>query len=155
MKVAEKSSELVELEDNIKSQCKAMLQSYDYFDGQKYCIEDCVKIKDILDSYKEGTDLVSDPNLSKPGACGFSQRLVAWVVLIMRWVRYIIPVLVIIFGILDFIKAVGADKEDEMKKAQRHFIIRLIAAALIFIVPYILEFIITRFGFDYEDCGLF
>ncbi len=152
---SEKSSKLVELEDNIKSQCKAMLQSYDYSAGQKHCIDDCVKIKDILDSYKEGTDLVSDSSSSSPGACGFSARLVAWIILIVRWIRYIIPILVIVLGILDFIKAVGTDKDDEMKKAQKHFIIRLIAAALIFVIPYILEFIITRFGFAYEDCGLF
>ena len=65
------------------------------------------------------------------------------------------PVLVIVLGILDFIKAIGADKEDEMKKAQKNFIIRLIAAALVFIIPLILEFILIKMGFGYDSCGLF
>ena len=55
---------------------------------------------------------------------------------------------------LDFIKAIGADKEDEMKKAQGRFIRRVIAAALIFIIPFILEFILEKMGFAANGCGI-
>ena len=58
-------------------------------------------------------------------------------------------------GILDFIKAIVADKDDEMKKVQGRFVKRLIAAALVFIIPLIIEFVLTKMGFDYNDCGLF
>ena len=50
---------------------------------------------------------------------------------------------------------IGADKEDEMKKAQKKFIIRLIAAALVFIIPLIIEFILTKMGFEYNGCAIF
>ena len=68
--------------------------------------------------------------------------------------EFIIPVLVIIFGILDYMKAIGADKDDEMKKAHGKFARRLIAAALIFVVPFILEFIIRKMGFGTNGCGI-
>ncbi|MDO4963845.1 MAG: hypothetical protein Q4E75_07120, partial [bacterium] len=57
-------------------------------------------------------------------------------------------------GILDFIKAMSQDKDDEMKKAQKRFVIRLISAALIFILPFILEFILNKMGIDANGCGI-
>ena len=50
-----------------------------------------------------------------------------------------VPVLLIIFGMLDFGKAVIAQKEDEIKKSQGLFIKRLISAALVFFVFIIVE----------------
>ena len=72
----------------------------------------------------------------------------------MKWIKYIAPVLVIVLGILDFIKAIGSDKDDEMKKAQGRFMRRLIAAAIIFLVPFIIEFILTKMGFTVYGCGI-
>ena len=123
------------------------------FDGQSGCIDSCLTIKETLNSFKEGTDLYDDGK--NTGDCGFSERLLVWASNILRWIKYILPVVVIVFGILDFIKAISADKDDEMKKAQKRFIIRLIAAALVFIIPLILEFVLDKMGFGYNDCGLF
>lgn len=86
--------------------------------------------------------------------CGFSGKLILFIGNIIRWVKYIIPIVVIMLGILDFIKAIVADKEDEMKKAQQRFIKRLIAAALIFIIPVILEFVLNKMGFNAMGCGI-
>lgn len=52
-----------------------------------------------------------------------------------------VPVLLIIFGMLDFGKAVMAQKEDEIKKAQTLFIKRLLSAALVFFVFIIVELV--------------
>jgi len=46
---------------------------------------------------------------------------------------------------MDFIKAIAAQSEDEMKKAQSRFIRRLIVAALVFIVPFLIEYVLTAF----------
>lgn len=140
-------------EDDVKSYCSQILQSYDYNEGQKGCIDACLTIRESLNSFREGTDLYID--YSQNGECGLSARLTTWLVNILKWVKYILPVIVIILGILDFIKAIGADKEDEMKRAQKKFIKRLVAAALVFIIPLILEFILVKMGFGYNDCGLF
>ena len=141
-----------EAEDGIKSQCRSILEGYNYTGGEAECVDDCLNIKDSLDQYKAGTDLAEEYN---SGQCGFSARLLVWVNNILRWVKYILPVLVIILSILNFIKAIGADKDDEMKKAQKKFIIRLIAAALVFLIPLIIEFILNKMGFGYDSCGLF
>ena len=59
-----------------------------------------------------------------------------------------------IFGILDFIKALSSDKDDAMKKAQSNFIKRLIICAIIFIIPFIVEFILEKMGFAANGCGI-
>jgi len=141
-----------EAEDGIKAQCRSILEGYNYEGGEAECVDACLNIKDTLDEYKAGTDLAEEYN---SGQCGFSARLLVWINNILRWVKYILPVLVIILSILNFIKAIGADKDDEMKKAQKKFIIRLIAAALVFLIPLIIEFILNKMGFGYDSCGLF
>lgn len=52
-----------------------------------------------------------------------------------------VPVLLIIFGMLDLGKAVIAQKEDEIKKSQNLFVKRLISAALVFLVFIIVELV--------------
>ena len=86
--------------------------------------------------------------------CSISDRLIIWIANIVRWIKYIIPVAVMVLGILDFIKAISAGKDDEMKKAQGNFIKRLIAAALIFIIPLIIEFVLDKMGYASNGCGI-
>lgn len=81
----------------------------------------------------------------KGGSCGLSSNLINWIANIFKWVKYIAPVVAIILGMLDFIKAVASQNDDDMKKAQGKFIKRLIAAALLFIIPFIIEFVLDKF----------
>ena len=53
-----------------------------------------------------------------------------------------IPVLLIIFGMLDFGKGVIAGKEDEIKSGQHIFIRRVISAVLVFFVVTIVQALI-------------
>ena len=115
------------------------------------CLQNCLKLNDNLNNLKKQYGIDVSPGLNE---CNFSARLIVWINNIVRWIKYILPVIVIILGILDFMKAVGSDKEDDMKKAQGKFMKRLIAAALVFIVPLILEFILTKMGFGYGTCGI-
>jgi len=145
-------------EDKLKKYCSSVLENQDYYlngkgdkdDKINVCIPECLSIKDKATTLKLKVGIITEDK----GDCGFSSRLLIWLRNIFKWIKYILPVVVIILGILDFIKAIGSDKEDEMKKAQKQFIIRLIAAALVFIVPLILEFVIGKMGFIYEDCGI-
>ena len=52
-----------------------------------------------------------------------------------------VPVLLVIFGMIDLIKAVVAGKEDEIKKAQGIFVKRLIAGVLVFFVVAIVKLV--------------
>ena len=140
-----------EKETLIKDYCKSIMQEQDYDGGtEQDCIDACLNIAVQTTKAKKAVGLLSEAG----GDCSVSGRMLVWVSNIMRWIKYILPVIVIVMGILDFIKAIGADKEDEMKKAQSKFIKRLIAAALVFLVPLIIEFALDKMGFGYNDCGI-
>lgn len=130
---------------NLTSFCSSTLANLDY-SGNDKCVKECLQVEKEIDNTL---------NTNINGECGFSGRLLAWISNILRWAKYILPVLVMVLGILDFMKAMGADKEDEMKKAQGRFVKRLIAAALVFLIPLILEFVLDKMGFGYDSCGLF
>lgn len=59
-------------------------------------------------------------------------------------IKIAVPILLIIFGMLDLGKAVVASKEDEIKKGQQLFIKRAISAVIVFFVIQIVQ-IIVRF----------
>ncbi len=61
----------------------------------------------------------------------------------MGYIKIIIPILVIVLGTFDFVRAVFATSEDDMKKAQKTFIRRLIIAGAIFISPYFVNLLIN------------
>ena len=70
--------------------------------------------------------------------------------LIVTLIKIGVPVLLIIFGMLDLGKAVMAQKEDEIKKSQMLFVKRLISAAIVFFVFIIVELLFNVVASD-ED----
>ena len=62
--------------------------------------------------------------------------------LVITAIQIVVPILLIIFGMLDLGKAVMAQKEDEIKKGQQTFIKRLIAAVIVFLVIVIVKLVI-------------
>ena len=57
-------------------------------------------------------------------------------------IEIVVPILLVIFGMLDLGKAIIAQKEDEIKKGQQTFVKRLITAALVFFVVFIVKLVI-------------
>lgn len=75
--------------------------------------------------------------------CGiFSDDLIELINDIMKWVRIIVPIMLIGFGIIDFTRATFSGKEEDMGKCKQKFIKRLIAAILVFFVPTLVELIL-------------
>lgn len=72
----------------------------------------------------------------------FSGTFPYLVSMIVLLIKIAVPVLLIIFGMLDLGKAVVASKEDEIKKGQQLFIKRLIAAVIVFFVIQVVQIII-------------
>ena len=70
---------------------------------------------------------------------GMFPFLVSTIVLI---IKIAVPILLIVFGMLDLGKAVVAAKEEEIKKGQQTLIKRLIAGALVFLVISIVQILI-------------
>ena len=123
--------------------CKSVLTQSDATDP---CVIKCMTLnQDIAEI--ESTDI-------KTNDCSLSTKLIIWIENILRWVKYIVPVIIIVLSILDFIKAMASEKDDDMKKAQKHFVTRLIIAVLIFIMPLIIEFVLDKMGFSADSCGI-
>ena len=78
---------------------------------------------------------------------------------VLMYVRIIVPILIILLGSLDFARAAISSKEDEMKKAQKTFVRRLIAGVAVFFAPVIVNLImqladIVWEGLGYTSCNL-
>ena len=58
-------------------------------------------------------------------------------------IQVVVPVLLVVFGSIDFVKAMISQKDEEIKKGQQTFIKRLIAGALVFFVIAIVKLIIS------------
>lgn len=66
-------------------------------------------------------------------------------------IQIVVPVLLVIFGMLDLFKGITAQKEDEIKKGQQMFIKRLLSAAIIFFVIAIVKLLISFVAGDDSD----
>lgn len=62
---------------------------------------------------------------------------------IINIIRIVVPILLIIWGMLDFAKSVVAKKEEDIKKYQKAFISRLISALLVFLVITIVQLAVS------------
>lgn len=61
---------------------------------------------------------------------------------LMKWMRIAVPILLIVFGIIDFATALFSSKEDDMKKKRETFIKRIIAAVLVFLAPILVNLLL-------------
>ena len=66
-------------------------------------------------------------------------------------IQIVVPILLVVFGMMDLVKAVIAGKEDEIKKSQMTFVKRLIAGALVFFVFVIVKMLVS---FVADDDGI-
>ena len=90
----------------------------------------------------------------------YIQSFVSISKIIITLIKVAVPILLIVFGSIDMFKAVTQQNEDEIKKATKKFIERLIAAAIVFFVFPIIIFIanvvapnskyVTDFTYCYE-----
>ena len=63
-------------------------------------------------------------------------------------IQIAVPIVLVIFGMLDLFKGISAQKEDEIAKGRQMFIKRIIAAALVFFVVAIVKLLV---GFVADD----
>jgi len=70
-------------------------------------------------------------------------QVVGWVL----WVfKIAIPILIIVFGMIDLGKAVVASKDDEIKKALKQLMLRAVAGIVIFFIPNLVGLIFSMVG---------
>ena len=83
-------------------------------------------------------------------------KSVAWlVVTVLNYFRVIGPLLVIVLSGVDYIKAIVNSDDDAMKKTSNRLIRRLILAALLFLIPTIVELLLKIFNVVSDPlCGM-
>lgn len=81
---------------------------------------------------------------------------VAWLLQkILNYIKILGPTIAIVLGSLDFAKAIIASDEENMKKSQKRFINRLIAAMLLFFVPLLVQIMLELFDITSNiTCGI-
>lgn len=146
----EKLNEYNDAKDRFNAWCVSALSYGSYIETG--CLDKCIhRAIDIAD--KETTAGLRSPYSAK-AKCNVGEQIVLMIYNVLKWAKYIAPVLVIILSILDFIKALAAQSDDEMKKAQGRFVKRLVVAALLFLIPLIINFALKTFGFYNSGCDI-
>lgn len=73
---------------------------------------------------------------------------------ILNIIKFLVPVLIIGLAVVDFIKAMASQNQDELKKAGNKFIKRLIIGMVIFLLPTVIEFLLRIAGIEFGVCAL-
>lgn len=61
----------------------------------------------------------------------------------VRILQIIVPIALIVWGTIDLAQAVISGDEKKMKEKRKPFIQRVISAVIVFLVPWIVEFVLT------------
>ena len=77
------------------------------------------------------------------GGIAIPNEMFNLVATIIRGFKIVVPILLIIWGMLDFAKSIIAKKEEDIKKYRSAFIARLISAVLVFLVIVIVQFVVS------------
>lgn len=76
--------------------------------------------------------------------------LVRFILTIIQWA---VPIILILLGTIDLVKAVMAGKEEDIKKNQKILIKRAISAVIVFLVPLIVSILMGWIGNnDWKAC---
>lgn len=103
-----------------------------------------LELFNVLDEFTENTTMCA--GIEVP------DTLFNVVATIIRVIKIIVPILLIIWGMLDFAKSVVAKKEEDIKKYQKAFVSRLISAVLVFLVITIVQLVVNLLaGVDRES----
>lgn len=85
-------------------------------------------------------------------SCGIEglENFFSYAVTIVRVIQIVVPIALIIWGSIDLLKGVIAGDDKKIKEARKPFIQRFISAVLVFLIPWILDAVLTAFV-DVDD----
>lgn len=84
-----------------------------------------------------------NPGSDVSGFCASTANIWQIVGIVLMVVKIVIPILLIIWGMLDLGKAVVAAKDDEIKKATKSLAMRAISAIIIFFIPTLVNVVLS------------
>ncbi len=129
---------------------------------QEYCSklendEECNKFYEFRDKYLNNFTSLGTTDLQNFNCGSFSNDFIEKLQFFLNILKIAGPIVAIGLGIVDFGKAViSGDADKEMKNASKKFITRIIAAVLLFLVPFLLAFILdvtigNKDGYDSDN----
>lgn len=95
--------------------------------------------------------------LASSEACGLiSETTVNFIASLIKAIKYLVPILLIVMGSLDFVKATISQKDDELKDAKTKFINKLVAGIAVFFVfsfvTWLVNLLAENFGIKSLEC---
>lgn len=83
---------------------------------------------------------VKDTSVSQICSMPQYRKVAKFIGTIVTFAKYVIPIIIIAFGIMDLYKAVTASKDDDIKKAAKSIAVRAAAGVFIFLLPGLVQF---------------
>lgn len=79
------------------------------------------------------------------GLCDKSQyrKPMKFLGIILSFFKIIVPIVIVALGVMDLYKAVTASKEDEIRKAFKAIMVRVIAGVFVFLLPGLVQFVLN------------
>lgn len=65
---------------------------------------------------------------------------------VLTAIQWLVPILLILWGTIDLVKAVVAGKEDDIKKNQKALVKRVISAVIVFLLPLAVSILMGLIG---------
>lgn len=84
----------------------------------------------------------------------YLQPYITIVSTIINGIKIAVPIILIILGMIDMVKAVASQKEDEIKKGQKNLINRCITGAIVFFVVAIVQLIMNIIATSSDDSSV-
>lgn len=105
------------------------------------------------DEKKTGGNTSLDPSdLDCDGI--FKGRFGQFLMEVWKLFKFAVPILIIGFAVIDFIKAMSSHDDGEVKKAANKLVKRLVIGVLFFVLPTLIEFILGLADIEFGVCGI-
>ncbi len=80
-------------------------------------------------------------------------QIIGIVGMVLKIIQWAVPIILILMGTIDLVRAVIAGKDEEIKKHQQTLFKRLIAGVIVFLIPLLVSVIMGLIGTpDWKSC---
>ena len=70
------------------------------------------------------------------------QMIIGIIITILDIIKFIVPIVLIIFCTIDIFKIIVSKKEDEIKKLRKDVFMKIVYCIIIYLIPFIVPFIL-------------
>ncbi len=95
------------------------------------------------DNDSSDNDLHNDTTVENICSQPYYRKPMKFIGTFITFAKIIVPIIIIIFGLMDLYKAITSQKDDGITKAVRSIVVRVLAGVFIFFLPGIVQFILN------------